>query len=505
MSKLRLPIVGRVIFIAIVSSLCTATGVLAQSAGTHREEWKSVQNEMAAFLQNTGAPSVSIAVAINGRIVFAQAAGFADRALRIAATPETAYSIASITKPITATAVMRLVERGAIGLDDPANKYLGRSKLRGWKDDADNITVRRLLSHTAGLPEHLDLHYADESDTLTPIETTLSRYGVAAFQPGEIYQYSNLGYGILASIVARQSRRSFDEAMRQEVFSALGMAQSMVRGSKAPVGVAQRYDAHGKLIPDYFMFDVDGASAAYASASDLAKFGLMHLGVNAAGAPRFLSDTSRSLMQKRQTPIDGAAYGLGWELSQERGTSFVMHSGGMPGVRARLTLVPDKNAVIVILVNAEAWPTELYEHLLSIVGVPAALPSGNAIDAAKPVIPTEFAGKWAGKLLTHESTVPFSLIVRPDGNAMAALGEEITSPVDEIAYIDGFLYGFVAGTSPTADARRRPGKVWMQLRLGESSDRAKAPAVVGVIYQGSLSGERDRYTLGAPVRLMLVQ
>lgn len=489
--------------LALLGGSVIAARAAAQAPALPTATWDEVRAQMRGFVRDGGAPSVSVAVAKHGRIVFAEAAGFADRRRRIAAMPATAYSVASVSKPVTATAVMRLVERGAIALDAPANRYLGPARLRGWDSDADGVTVRHLLSHTAGLPEHLDFHYADERQRPPPMATTLARYGVVAFEPGTLYQYANLGYGALAAIVARQSRLPFAEAVRRETFAPLGMVHSRVRGAGAPQGAALRHDARGLVLPDYTMFEVDGASAVYASARDLARFGLMHLGTAAPGVPRLLSDATIARMQQRATPAGGTAYGLGWELGEERGVPVVQHSGGMPGVRARLALVPSRQAVIVVLVNGEVWPEALYERLLSAVGLPDAAPPAAAAaapaSAAKPELPRDFFGEWRGSLRTYASTLPFTFSLRADGQALAALGEAAAAPVEELTWADGFLYGFVAGTVPTADARRRPGKVWMQLRAGK--DPAGAAALAGVIYQDSAKGERDRYTLGAPVRL----
>lgn len=100
----------------------------------------------------TGAKLASIAVAVahGGKIIWEESFGWADREKMIAATPQTMYSLASISKPITATGLMTLVERGAIDLDKPANEYLGTGKLTGHAGEATGATVRRVLSHTAG-------------------------------------------------------------------------------------------------------------------------------------------------------------------------------------------------------------------------------------------------------------------------------------------------------------------------------------------------------------------
>lgn len=461
----------------------------------------SARAELRAFLRESKAPSVSVAVAIGGRIVFADAAGWADRERRIRATAATMYSIASVTKPITATAVMRLVERGALALDAPVNRYLGAAHLRSWGADADGATVRRVLSHTAGLPEHLDYRYADEPPGAAPIDTSIARYGIVVFEPGALYQYANLGYGVLASIVARRTGLAFPDAVRREVFAPLGMRQSRIRARQAPPGVASRHDATGAPLPDFHLLDVDGASAGYASASDLARFGAFHLGHRGAGRRAILADSTRALMQHRATPAHGAGYGLGWELAVVRGERAVLHSGGMPGVRARLALFPDRDAVVVVLVNGEDWPAALYGRLLSMVGLPPE--PANVAPASPPpareLLASPFAGEWRGNVRTYDGMIPFAFTVRADGSALAALGDAPMTAVDDVTFTDGFVYGFVAGVLPTADARRRPGRAWVQVR------REGASELRGAVYQGSEAGPRDRYTLASEVRLTRVR
>src|SRR5690606_12827049 len=99
------------------------------------------------------------------------------------------------SKPITATALMVLVERGKVDLDQPANVYLGDAKLRSYVWDASGATVRRLSNHTAGLPLHYQFFYEDEGREPPSRDESIRRYGVLTAPPGERYQYANFGYG----------------------------------------------------------------------------------------------------------------------------------------------------------------------------------------------------------------------------------------------------------------------------------------------------------------------
>jgi CubicO group peptidase (beta-lactamase class C family) len=114
-------------------------------------------------LMETATPSLAIAVAQDGIILWEEAFGWADRERMVPSNVNTMYSLASISKPITATGIMILKERGLIDLDKPINNYLGKAKLKAYVGNAEDATVRRVLNHTSGLPLHYHFFYEDES------------------------------------------------------------------------------------------------------------------------------------------------------------------------------------------------------------------------------------------------------------------------------------------------------------------------------------------------------
>src|SRR2546430_14784147 len=139
-----------------------------------------------------GSPSVAVAVAKEGRIVWEDAIGWANREKRIPATASTIYPLASISKPITATGLMVLVERGLVDLDRPINAYLGTAKLTGLGGDTTGATVRRGLSPTAGLPLHSQFFYSDLGYRPPPTGGASRRDGKGGFPPGGGVEDSNL-------------------------------------------------------------------------------------------------------------------------------------------------------------------------------------------------------------------------------------------------------------------------------------------------------------------------
>ena len=236
-----------------------------------------------------GFPSIAVAVAKDGRIVWEEGFGWADLEKKITATPDTLYSLASITKPFTATGLMRLVEQGKVELDKPANDYLGVSKNQDFVGDPSEATLLRILSHTSGLPFHYQFFYDNEPYRPPSMDETIARYGILIGLPDGTSQYSNLGYGILDYIISCVTNRSYADYMRTDVFLPLGLLHTSV--GIAPglePYVAQRYDAQQRPIP-FYTFDHVGASAIYSSAHDLVRFGMFHLKDHLADQQAILS------------------------------------------------------------------------------------------------------------------------------------------------------------------------------------------------------------------------
>ena len=219
-------------------------------------------------------PSLAIAVAKDGKIIWEEAWGMADRENQIPATPHTMYSLASISKPITATGIMVLVEKGLIDIDDPANNYLGSAQLNGHSFNAKGATVRRLLDHSSGLPLHYQFFYEDEPYTRPPM-----------------------------------------------VFLPLGLNHTTVDiGPGLEKHAAVRYNPENEPIP-FYDFDHPGASAVFSSAHDLVRFGMFHLKNRLPEQRRIITNKSIDIMAKESyaRPQGNISrkefgYGLGWSV-----------------------------------------------------------------------------------------------------------------------------------------------------------------------------------------------
>jgi CubicO group peptidase (beta-lactamase class C family) len=471
-------------FLALLPTLSSA------QKNAPRDQWSSVRDTISAAMARSNAPSVSVAVARKGKIIWEEAFGWADREKMIRATPNTMYSLASISKPMTATALMTLVERGKIDLDRPANDYLGIGKLTGLAGDASAATVRRVASHTAGLPLHYQFYYVNQPYPVLSNDETIARYGILVNPPGDVYEYSNLGYGIIDQIITRTSGMDYADFMRLNVFIPLGLTHTSVGvGPGLESYIAQRYDQKQRPIP-FYDFDHRGGSAVYSSAHDLLRFAMFHLKDHLADQRPILKDSTLDLMHR---PVVPANYGLGWIVSEHEGLRTVYHTGGMPGVATVFTLYPAEDVAVVVLTNMTANMGPVIGEIERLI-LPrysearrTELMAQRQAASASPqpfVAPNELLGEWTGTVRTWESTIPITLIVQTDGDVHVRLDKEPEALLNDVRWHDNNLTGTFAGKIPTSDAERWPHGVLLSLRLrnGALSGMASAVTTTEVAY-----------------------
>lgn len=434
-------------------------------------------------------PSVAVAVAREGRIVWEEAFGWADRENRIPATPHTLYSLASISKPVTATGLMILKERGLIDLDRPINDYLGAAKVNVRVGNPGDATVRRVANHTSGLPLHYQFFYQDEPYRVPSRDETILRYGNAVTAPGERYEYSNLGYGILDHVISRLSGKSYAEFMRTEVFVPLGLNHMSVDlNPELEKHQAVRYGTDGLPIP-FYGFDHPGGSAVYSSAHDLVRFGMFHLKSRLPDQKAILTDQSIDDMQRSTAEAGiGQGYGIGWGTSEYPGGRLsVSHGGGMGGVSTVLRLFPAEKIAIVVLTNSGAHPvaTLVTEEIISVLMPGAARkPPASPLPGPEPFKPAgELVGTWKGSVQTYRGEVPFALEIQTDGDIHARLGTQLQTLLNRAGYRNGYLIGAMMGDIGTEDASRRPHTLNLLLKL-------RGDVLGGAMTAVSLPGKR---------------
>ena len=419
---------------------------------------------------------MAVAVAQHGKIIWEEAFGWADLAEQRAATIHTPYLMASVTKPMTATAVMMLAERGKIDLDKPINEYLPKaSQIKVWIGEPQHVTIRRVLSHTSGLPSHA--HSFDVVTDCPAMEESIRRYGNIIAPAGERYGYSNIGYGILEFLVEQISGMSYADFLRSEIFLPLNMTHSAIGLiPEIKASAATLYDDENQPIAIY---DTDhrGATMAYCSAHDLLLFGLFHLRHIQLGQKPILSEASLSAMQQRLVMMNhgntadlnlrpDSGYGLGWVVDDDELDLRISHGGGFHGCSTKLLMIPSEGIVIATMINQFCgFAYTIENEILSalIPGYAQRLLDTREKWAQLPPPPTAYAqptaellGTWRGLVHTCERTLPLVLVVKPSGDIHVKLGEQLWTLLNDAKFSNGRLTGKTAGTMQTRDTTRRP-------------------------------------------------
>ena len=451
--------------------------LLSVHAAEPEPDFAPVREYIRARMQERDVPAMSVAVAKDGRLLWAEGFGMADRERGIAADADTMYSLASVTKTFTAVALMTLVQEGRIALDDPVNRHLGEARLHSWVDDADAATLRHVANHTSGLGTAEQFFYGEsERALIPPMAQSIQRYGHLYRRAGETHEYNNFGYGLLGHVVERITGQPYSEALRTRVFTPLGMRHSSIDIPPAlePYAAA-RYGGKREPIP-FYGFAEPGAAAMYASAPDLARFGLFFLGRPLPEQRAILDARHRAAMVEGAFRTDpDVSYGIGLEVVDDGGYRWYEHGGSMSGVSASLTMVPSEGLVVAVLGNVSGAPVaqvreRIFQRLLPGWRAQAASAApAVALSTSRPdpvtTAPSEWRGDWSGTLHTHEGPVPARLRVLADGRALFRLGDQLWSLLDQVEVEDGRLRGYTLSQVPTADARRRRHALRVDLRL----------------------------------------
>lgn len=465
------------IFDAVIPSERFMRGCVALLAGlmcitpaTAADRFDGARTFIAEQMKEGGVAGVAVAVSQRGRIVWEEGFGWADREQRRPATEHTLFSLASISKPITATGLMTLVQAGKVDLDRPVNDYLGRAVLKARVGDARDATVRRVANHSSGLPLHYHLIFSDEAYRRGSTEETIAHYGNLITPPGEHFEYSNLGFGVLDYVIRRVSGMSYADFMSASVFAPLGLTHMSVGiGSGLERHAAARYNTDGVPIP-FYDSDHEGASAVYGSAHDLVRFAMFHLRDHLPDQRGILSDATIEEMQRPTfSSAANSGYGVGWQIvDRDSGYRTVEHGGGMPGVGTVLLLIPSEDVAIAVLTNHERGRHRAIADQVLQVVLPKWRPQPKQERQPNPPFQPspQWQGKWAGTLHTYQSEIPLTVEFLASGEVRAGLQGQHVSVMRQVRFNDGLFEGSMAGQLDTEDARwNDPGMLDLALKL----------------------------------------
>ncbi|MGD0872455.1 MAG: serine hydrolase domain-containing protein [Bryobacteraceae bacterium] len=310
---------------------------------------RKLTDKIAATLKASTAPSASVAVVLDGKLVFAKAFGKASIDPDRPATTETRYAVGSISKQFTAAALLLLEEQGKLSLDDKVSRYFPNLTR------ADEVTIRQLLSHTSGYEDYAPQDYLipDWTKPTTPMAVV---EGWARkplnFDPGTKWQYSNTNYVLAGEIFEKASGQPLLAFLKEKIFQPLGMESAAVSGTAMPTDAAA-YTRFAGGPPRPVGREAAGwyfaAAELSMTPSDLAKWDMAFLNKQIL-SPRSYEEFTREVRLKNG---DTTHYALGLDIGDFNHIPTIAHSGEVSGFLASNTLYPTRQAAIAVLTNED--------------------------------------------------------------------------------------------------------------------------------------------------------
>lgn len=302
----------------------------------------------------------TVLFAEKGRVIYSNAFGYSNFKKKIPLEVNTAFQLASITKPLTSCAVLMLVESGKLNLNDDVRKYFPEFPY-------EDVTIRLLLSHRSGLPDYM--YFADKlwksrriflsNQDMIDLMTLYKPYRY--YKPDRRYNYSNTNYAILASIIEKVSGLTFADYLKQNIFDPLGMKNSFVY-SKEKIKAAQGdnlaigYDHPRRRAENSYLNGIVGDKGIYSTVEDLFRWDQALYQGNLIS----LFTLEEAFTPAHRDLRDYDNYGFGWRINLNNGDKVVFHSGWWKGFKTYFIRKIEEQKTIIILTNTAN------QHFLSI-------------------------------------------------------------------------------------------------------------------------------------------
>ena len=358
------------ILVLLLVSLMAASGASAQQKDLIPEKRAAIEKAVSNFMFANSVPGIGAAVVLDGEPVWSGGFGMADLENSSPATSSTLFRLGSISKPITAVALLQLNERGKLDLDAPVQKYCP-----AFPQKDSPITTRELLGHLGGIrhynpdgkgdiPEDGARHFATMEESLQ----IFAKDPLVA-KPGTAFHYSTYGYTLLGCVLEGAASEKYVDYVRENIFKPAGMAQTQADDFFAVIPHRTRWYHKDKagLVRNAGVLDSSykiPGGGLISSADDMARFEASIL------ADKLLQRATRDLMWTSQKTADGkmTGYGLGWGLVDKFGVHILAHTGGQQGTSTAFAVVPERRAGVVVLANMDNVDSgSLADEILKIV------------------------------------------------------------------------------------------------------------------------------------------
>lgn len=353
-------------------------------------------------MQAKDLPAFSIALVDGDTIVWAEGFGFADVGKKVPATAQTVYRVGSISKLLTAVAVMQLVERGELDLEAPITQYLPEFTPRNPYNVP--ITLRHLLSHRSGIVRESPVgNYVDSSEPSLQATVKSLNDTSLVYVPGTTMKYSNAAVAVVGYLLEKQTGKPFAEQVKQSVFEPLGMANSeFLKTAQMEARMAEgwmwTYDGRRFLAPR-FQLGTAPAGNLYSSVMDLAKFMLAIFNDGRGERGSILAPETIHSMLKSHSKPGQPGFGLGFQVGEVDGRRKMGHGGAVYGFASQFVALPDEKLGVIAVTSLDAGNAvvdRIADYALQLMLVNRQAEPLPEYEKSSP-IPTERANQMPGR------------------------------------------------------------------------------------------------------------
>ena len=336
--------------------------------------FEKINSIAASLLEN--APGLALSVFTDSEVLFQKGYGVTNTEEQgVDISPATLFRIGSVSKTLTATLIMKLVQQGLLDLDTPIKEYIPELRL-SFPGAEEVITLRMLLSHTAGLPDGGDLFGNRENDALENyVREEVPNLAFVA-PPNMMYSYGNHSFNLAAYVAEKAAGKRFSQLMNDEIFISLEMTRSMYDPLIAitfPIALQHEKSEDGSFRVDHSFPEnaaCHGSFFCISNAQDMTKFGQMYLSNGKYNGVEVLNQQSLQeifSMQANRYTLPESSIGLCWIKDFNKGIHYWWHSGGIGTYRSFLVLFPEHNiGIFTAASNNAGW--ELVEEILEQLG-----------------------------------------------------------------------------------------------------------------------------------------
>jgi serine beta-lactamase-like protein LACTB len=350
--------------------LAGAASLCAQEKVIPPEKRAAIEKAVSSFMSANSVPGIAAAVVLDGKPVWSAGFGMADLEDYAPASSSTLFRLGSISKPITAVAILQLNERGKLDLDAPVQKYCPAFPKKDWP-----ITTRELLGHLGGIRHYNPDGKGDVPDDsarhFSSMEESLQIFAndPLVARPGTKFNYSTYGYTLLGCVLEGAASEKYVDYVKENIFRPAGMEQTQADNFFAVIPHRTRFYHKDKagVVQNAGVLDSSykiPGGGLISSADDMAHFEAAIL------ADKLLQHATRDLMWTSQKTADGkpTSYGLGWGVVERFGVHILAHTGGQQGTSTAFAIVPDRRAGVVVLANMDSVDSgQLADEILKIV------------------------------------------------------------------------------------------------------------------------------------------